>query len=295
VCSSDPDAVLPRVEIAVRLVGERAPATQVLAACRAARAELLARTGVTLGPSASVSLARGAEIFAASCAACHGPTGGGDGAAARGLNPPPRSFQDPQVTLALSPVRAYSAITDGVTGTAMPSFAAVGDRERWDLAFFVTALRHDDDAAERGRSVVSRGTAPALSIAQLANASDAELISGIDAAQADDVLAFYRRMLPAQSDLAALAVTRRGVADAKRAYAEGDPSRARQALDAAYLDGFEQLEGLLRVESSDLVTDIEERFLALRELARRGASPSDFGAAAGRLLVRLDADENRVR
>ncbi|MBK7071906.1 MAG: FTR1 family protein [Myxococcales bacterium] len=288
------DAVLPRIDAAARLVGEQALAPQVLAACRAARAELLARTGVTLGPSSSVSLARGAEIFAASCAACHGATGGGDGPAARGLNPPPRSFQDPQVTAGLSPVRAYSAITDGVAGTAMSSFATLGERERWDLAFLVTALRHDDDAAERGRWAVSTGTAPALSIAQLANASDAELVAGVDAAQAGDVLAFYRRVLPAQSDLAALAVTRRGVADAKRAYAAGEPGRARQALDAAYLDGFEQLEGLLRVDSADLVTDIEERFLALRELTRSGASTSDFGAAADRLLVRLDAVENRV-
>ncbi len=288
------DAVLPRIDAAAGLVGERASATRVLAACRAARAELLARTGVTLGPSSSVSLARGAELFAASCATCHGPTGGGDGAAARGLNPPPRSFQDPQVTGGLSPVRAYSAITDGVAGTAMPSFATLGERERWDLAFLVSSLRHHDAAAERGRAAVSKGAAPPLSVAQLANASDAELVDGVDAAWADDVLAFYRRVLPAQRDMTALAVTRRGVTDAKRVYAAGDAGGARQALDAAYLDGFEQLEGFLRVDSADFVTDIEERFLSLRELTRSGASASEFGAAADRLLVRLDAVESRV-
>ncbi|MEZ4404264.1 MAG: efflux RND transporter permease subunit [Kofleriaceae bacterium] len=287
------EPVLERIDVAVGLVDEKAQAERVLAACRAARAELLDRTGVTLGPSASVSLARGAELFAASCAACHGTTGGGDGPAARGLNPAPRSFLDPQVTTGLSPVRAYSAITDGVAGTAMPSFAALGERDRWDLAFFVSALRHDDAAAERGRAAIARGAARSLSIAQLANATDGELVAGLDEGS-DDVLAFYRRVLPAQSDMAALAVTRRGVTAAKRAYASGDAGRARQELDAAYLDGFEQLEGLLRVDSGDLVIDIEERFLALRELTRSGASTSEFGASADRLLVRLDAVESRV-
>ena len=287
------EPVLARIAEAAQLVDVRAAAAQVLAACRAARAELLDRTGVTLGPSASVSLARGGEIFATTCAPCHGATGAGDGPAARGLQPPPRSFRDSGVMAGLSPVRAYSAVTDGIAGTAMVSFASLGERERWDLAFFVMGLRHDDAAAARGERAITAGGVPRLSIARLANATDSELIADAQGGDAD-VLAFYRRVLPAQSDLAALAVTKRGVADAKRAYAAGDASGARQALDAGYLDGFEQLEGLLRLQSSDLVTDIEERFLALRELTRQGASPSEFGAAADQLLVRLDAVENRV-
>ncbi|WP_163996255.1 c-type cytochrome [Pyxidicoccus caerfyrddinensis] len=34
------------------------------------------------------------EVFNSRCVVCHGPRGGGDGAASAGLTPPPRNFQD---------------------------------------------------------------------------------------------------------------------------------------------------------------------------------------------------------
>lgn len=36
----------------------------------------------------------GAKVFATKCALCHGPSGHGDGAASKALNPKPRNFHD---------------------------------------------------------------------------------------------------------------------------------------------------------------------------------------------------------
>src|SRR5690606_25374304 len=57
---------------------------------------LAARTGVELDelPARTPQLARGAELYAANCASCHGDRGLGDGPAGRGLDPAPANLAD---------------------------------------------------------------------------------------------------------------------------------------------------------------------------------------------------------
>ena len=82
------------------------------------------------------SVAAGATLFANTCARCHGATGGGDGPLAGSLPQPPANFRvhvpfHPDGTL-------YTWITQGITGTAMQSFAdQLTDQERWDLVNFL--------------------------------------------------------------------------------------------------------------------------------------------------------------
>jgi mono/diheme cytochrome c family protein len=46
-------------------------------------------------PRAAASHGRGAQLFATSCAACHGVDGRGKTEMAKNLNPPPRDYSDP--------------------------------------------------------------------------------------------------------------------------------------------------------------------------------------------------------
>ena len=55
--------------------------------------ESAAPTGTQGGFTPDV--AKGKEIFAQRCVACHGPSGHGDGPASASLNPKPRKFADP--------------------------------------------------------------------------------------------------------------------------------------------------------------------------------------------------------
>ncbi len=99
-----------------------------------------------------------------------------------------------------SPARGFHHITEGVTGTAMSSYGALGRAERWGLALYVTGLRHDPAAVARGAERV-QGVAIDRSLAHLAGSTDAALLAelravGLDPAAAADVLAYLRVEAP---------------------------------------------------------------------------------------------------
>jgi mono/diheme cytochrome c family protein len=71
--------------------------------------------------------AKGMEIFQANCAACHGPEGKGDGAAAAALNPKPRNLSDAEYVSALSNEHLLKVITEGGASVGKsPMMAAWG-------------------------------------------------------------------------------------------------------------------------------------------------------------------------
>ena len=109
------------------------------------RDDLKARLGADWDTPIDLSeadLARGAEIWGKSCAACHGPTGRGDGARAALLQPPPpdlisgpsRSFYSDRAQLVI--------LAEGAPGTAMAPFArSLSEADREAVYAHVMALR----------------------------------------------------------------------------------------------------------------------------------------------------------
>jgi hypothetical protein len=77
----------------------------------------------------------------------------------------------------LSPYLAFGVVTFGVQGTAMAGFPTLTEEERWDLAFFVCALRHQPPARAAYATVAQlAGTAPVpLTLADLTLSTDATL------------------------------------------------------------------------------------------------------------------------
>ena len=148
--SGSPKSVHDAIAEARRLVAAKATPDEVTAACRRARSALLAAYPVLVAPRETPSRELGASTFGSTCAPCHGASGGGDGPAAAGLHPPPRSFRDAGTMLTMSPARVFAAVTDGVPGTAMVSFASRPEADRWSLAFYVMSLRFDAPPADVG-------------------------------------------------------------------------------------------------------------------------------------------------
>jgi high-affinity iron transporter len=279
------------------LVERGAAPADVADACRHARDALLAAYPVRLAPHQPPSRTVAAETFASACATCHGQSGNGDGPGASGLRPPPRSFRDSETMLGMSPARAFAAIADGVPGTAMPSFTSVlRERDRWSLAFYVMSLRFDAPGAVDG-AIVSR-VARLRGLDRLSLSTDREMIDAIAVAQVPEAergaaLAYLRGSAPFVESNANLVTTRRGLAEARAAYRRGDREAARSAVDDAYLDGFEPLEGRLRVSAPELVASIEEQVLDLRESIARGVPAASLDADLDVLEARLDAVEAR--
>ncbi len=96
------------------------------------------------GPSAQ-QLAQGKLLYLSKCAVCHGSTGKGDGPAAYLVYPKPRDF-----TLGIFKIRStmtlptdddlLRTITQGMPGTAMPSWAVLSEAERRSLVLYVKTL-----------------------------------------------------------------------------------------------------------------------------------------------------------
>ena len=112
---------------------------------------LLAAYPVPMAPAAAPNLARGAQIYADKCAACHGLTGAGDGPAAPQLDPPPIAFVDHERARERSLFSLYEVVSQGLAGTPMASFdPELSPEQRWDVAFFASTW----SATHGGRSPV---------------------------------------------------------------------------------------------------------------------------------------------
>ena len=98
-------------------------------------------------PAASPGLiANGKQLFGQQCAACHGPTGRGDGEAAYLLYPKPRDFVAARYRLVSTWDRVptdqdlFDTITRGMPGSAMPSWGHLTPDQRWGLVYYIKSL-----------------------------------------------------------------------------------------------------------------------------------------------------------
>ncbi len=81
---------------------------------------------------------RGAGIYAAQCAACHGDAGKGDGAQAAGMNVP--DLTDQERMAVKSAADLFDVISNG-SGAQMPAFGdKLSEDERWALTAFLRSL-----------------------------------------------------------------------------------------------------------------------------------------------------------
>ncbi|MBL8623603.1 MAG: c-type cytochrome [Myxococcales bacterium] len=258
----------------VAAIARRAPAAEVVATARRMRADMLARRRIVLAPAAPPPLARVRALWSTMCTACHGDTGIGDGPQGLFLEPGPKDFQELEFIVDLAPSRAYSRITDGMAGTAMPSFGIPTSAERWGLAALVLSFRHDDEAVARGRAFAqATGVAPPWT--SLADRSDAELTSaligrGVPAPVADDVLAYLRGEVAFAPVAGRLADARRELAAALDDYQARRWAQARDRLVGARRGLRARLIAIAAVDRT-LAARVDEQLARLLALIDRGA------------------------
>ncbi|WP_433936149.1 FTR1 family protein [Sorangium cellulosum] len=267
------------------LLDQKAPPADVVALITGLRAELVGAFQIEEAPRAAPNAARGKSLYQEHCATCHGETGRADTARAATLTPRPVNFHDPERGEAIAPYRVVSTVRFGVDGTAMVPFTFLSDADRWDLAFFITGLRHADVAP------APAGVAPAYTLAELAARTDADLraelrSAGVPADTEAAVLADLRLRAPYEDRAARtpLGLVRVKIERARQAIARGDRDVARGNLIDAYLEGIEPIEAPLRAADASLAAALEARSMELRGHLERGASPAELGAAMDALL-----------
>jgi len=280
------DPLVQHVDGITRMLDAKASAADVAGACRAAREAVVRRFGLPTAPAARPSLEDARALYAQACAICHGVKGDAATERARELDPPPASFINPGRLTALSPYRAYNALTFGVPGTSMASFESLTADERWGLAFYVFRLGH---AGQRMQGPQSRP------LAELSSESDAELLGALSAeGEADPaaVLAHLRVEAPFQEPPAGAGLVRtRGLLrQALATYRGGSPRQGDRMVIDAYLQGFEALEPRLRARDASGTLAVEDGFRDLRAAMARG----DAGAVQAQAQA-LDQELARLQ
>jgi putative copper resistance protein D len=111
-------------------------------------------------PYAADSVARGATLYSANCAVCHGASGHGDGPAAAALPIRPADLTEPHL-FAHNPGDLFWWVSRGGANGVMPGFDAVlKPSQRWDVINFVLARAAGDLAREVGPNVMTAAAYP---------------------------------------------------------------------------------------------------------------------------------------
>jgi high-affinity iron transporter len=289
---------LASIDSLIAMVVRTAPPDSVALRARQLGSSLATQFSVSLDeiPERTPLLSRGAELYQAQCASCHGPIGRGDGPAGQGLEPVPADLTDFRKLTDVTPLDFFRRITIGVTGTAMPAFESrLTADERWAVTVYATALRGPAPRGEVPPALRTFATTARMSDVQLAAAlgpgadptapdtrahiAAVRSYGAVDSAgdQAGPVFAAVRRQLDSAVVLG----------KAQR----GDVASA-VAFDA-YMT-FEQVERSVRAKNPGLAEALEAGFASLRTRAAGGASAAELTTIHTRLLADLENAERTV-
>jgi len=104
-------------------------------------------------PVEKSSLSSGREIFDSNCTGCHGEKG--DGSALKGT----LNFTNNEVMINKNSSVFFNVVTNGVPGTAMPSFEKLSIPQRWDAIAYLWTFWADMAGVEYGKSIYQKNCA----------------------------------------------------------------------------------------------------------------------------------------
>jgi len=249
---------------------------QVSRLAREANRLLLRAYPFPVAPRALPDLARGAALYQAQCASCHGSAGAGDGALAAKLEPKPIAFTDEERARSRSLMALYQVISQGVEGTSMPAFAGLPEHERWSLAFYVGSLAFKDTDIAAGESAfVQNNTASATipDMNTLVTVTEEELAKASAPSTARAVLAYARthpEVVREQQERKGIVLARKLLQDSLDALKSNQRAKATELALSAYLDGFEPLEARLDATDRQLLVDVERTMQLYRGAVAQG-------------------------
>jgi high-affinity iron transporter len=187
------------------------------------------------------------------------------------LDPRPVAFTDKERARERSAFALYQAVSQGIEGTAMPSFASLPEADRWALAFYLGQFAHGTNDAEAGRKVWTENAAvraQLTSLDALSRATQAGLAKQVGDEPAALSMAYLHVHPEAVVQKRALSfdVARQKLVQSVQAYEKGDFSHATDMALSAYLDGVEPIEPTLATRDSALMSRIETAMGKYRSL-----------------------------
>jgi high-affinity iron transporter len=195
----------------------------------------------------------------------------------------------------LSPFKAFNTASFGVDGTAMASFSALPEEQRWEVAFYVMSLRFSAEAAKSGAAFAQSKNIPdeLTHVATLSTLSDEQLLEKIkpyaaQESQAYEALAYLRRGLLEKKTADPLIVARTRLREASELYAQGQKEKAYQKAVEAYLDGFEMAEPTLFAKDASFGRGLEGQFTEFRNAIKQGAPSEEIQKRQLEMEIKLE-------
>jgi len=290
------DALLQRAAELRRVVSAKADPNQVAQLAHGLAGALQKLYPFPVAPRIAPNLARGAQLFQAQCAACHGPQGKGDGQLAASLEPKPTALSNRARAKDRSLFALYQVVSNGVQGTAMQGFSKLSEEDRWALAFFAGTLSYDGNDRAAGAQLWKESKAPRQAVPDLSaltQTSEHALAEKLDASSAAAVTAHLRAnpAVLAENSARGTSIAKMKLAESLAALQGGDRQGATKLALSAYLDGFEPVEPALATRNRPLFEKIEAAMISYRALLAAGDVAEVQKAQQNLLSLLDDADK----
>ena len=280
-----------------RAVQGKVPATEIAAAARKLRWDVINAYAVAVSPKTAPDVMAGASLYRSVCAGCHGTEGGGNGPAASALEPKPSDFHDRKRMTQRSVYGLYNAITLGVKGTAMAAFSNLTENDRWALALHVAGFPVSAEERGRGETLWKAGKGrqafPDLVNLTTLSANEVKERFGPDAAAIQAYLVAHPEAV-LQDKPGPLDVALAKVEGAVAAYRAGERAAAQQLAIKAYLEGYELIEASLSNVDEPLMREGEREMMALRDLIRAEAQLAEVEEQAKRVAAVLERAREKL-
>jgi len=278
----------------------KAPHKSIYDIAQKTRRAIINTTGLKTAPLVWPNLENGKSLYVQHCTSCHGMTGAGNGKLAAGLKPGPTNFLNDTLMQEISPFQAYTTVKLGVEGTAMQSFDTLSDKEIWDLAFYIKALRFKPQTDEKSDLQQKFDQANnTVNLEEVATLSDVELVkrlSNDDSADPELLLTALRTQSPEDNaQKYSLDKARNYLKSALQNYTSGRYSSAREDALAAYLEGIEPSEATLKANAPGFTARLEQQMFKIREVIEQKANESQMEAEINHGLTLIDQAEELMQ
>ncbi|WP_431261510.1 FTR1 family protein [Roseateles chitinivorans] len=281
-------ALLRESEALQAEIAAKSDVTKVGGLAKALANHLIAVYPVPLAPTALPDLKRGASVYAANCAACHGASGNGDGPLAKQLDPRPIAFTDHDRARQRSVFALYQAVSQGIAGTAMPAFGQLSEEDRWAVAMYLGSFAHDDKRREQGQQLwkdSQKVRDEVTGMDHFVRLTESELAGPLGEDQAAATMAWLHAHPEALVAPRAnrLTLARDRLHESVAAFKAGHPKEAAELALSSYLDGVEPYEQALAAREGALKDRIEVAMGQYRSLIASQAPAQEVEAAAARI------------
>lgn len=234
------------------LIRKRASVNEIKDITTKIRNIILSNPNFDIYPKGDISLKRGKEVYLNNCAICHGEKGYGDGEISNTLEPRPTNFHQRND---LSALRVYVVLNTGLVN--MPSFSNLSEIDKWNTAFYVLSLVHENKKAKKVKDT--------LNLALISKLSDNELLK---MGYTQSEISYIRTHIEEFSKKDYFSSLINNLELIKSLYNKKEYERAYSLSVNIYFDDFEPIEKKLISKDFNFAMNLEQKFTQLRALVK---------------------------